>query len=396
MQRTVEKAFFALLRFEINGDELCDEIKNLITPEMLPALFKLSKRHDLAHLIGDALDKNELLPDGTEAKKRFLQERSMAVYRVEQLNYELESICRILEDNKIPHIPLKGSVLRKYYPKFWMRTSCDIDVLVKKEDLERATRALKSCGFTYKEMQSHDVQFWAESGVHIELHFDLIEESVAPKSAKTLSRAWERTNPCDGWKYRLEFDDEFFSLYHIAHMAKHFLNGGCGIRPFLDLWIMERKMPYDKEKLREMLKEGGLLAFYENANHLAGFWFAEIEPSDTVKAMEEYILRGGVYGTTENKVAVSREKLKNKFLFILSCIFLSHENLCQVYPSLKGKKWLTPFYQVRRWFRIIFKGASKNTSSTLRAYDSVSKERKQDVKNLLDDLGLCITDGKGF
>ena len=81
MQRKAEKIFFALLRFEINGDELCDEVKDLITLEMLPALFKLSKRHDLAHLIGDALDKNGLLPDGTEAKKHFLQERNMAVYR---------------------------------------------------------------------------------------------------------------------------------------------------------------------------------------------------------------------------------------------------------------------------------------------------------------------------
>ena len=84
MQRTVEKVFFALIRFEINGDELCDEMKNLITPEMLPALFKLSKRHDLVHLIGNALDKNGLLPKNTEAKKRFLQERNMAVYRYEQ------------------------------------------------------------------------------------------------------------------------------------------------------------------------------------------------------------------------------------------------------------------------------------------------------------------------
>ena len=73
MQQAVEKVFFALISFEINGDELCDEIKNLITPDILPALFKLSKRHDLAHLVGDAFDKNGLLPDGTEAKKRFLQ-----------------------------------------------------------------------------------------------------------------------------------------------------------------------------------------------------------------------------------------------------------------------------------------------------------------------------------
>ena len=108
MQRTVEKVFFALIRFEINGDELCDEMKNLITPEMLPALFKLSKRHDLAHLIGDALDKNGLLPEGTEAKKRFLQERNMAVYRYEQIQYEIEQICDVLEKARIPFIPLKG------------------------------------------------------------------------------------------------------------------------------------------------------------------------------------------------------------------------------------------------------------------------------------------------
>ena len=127
MQRTVEKVFFALIRFEIKGDELCDEIKNLLTPEMLPALFKLSKRHDLAHLIGDALDKNGLLPDETEAKKRFLQERNMAVFRIEQLQYEFEQICQTLEETKIPFLPLKGSVLRGYYPESWMRTSCDID-----------------------------------------------------------------------------------------------------------------------------------------------------------------------------------------------------------------------------------------------------------------------------
>ena len=82
MQRTVEKVFFALIRFEINGEELCEDIKNLITPEMLPALFKLSKRHDLAHLIGDALEKNGLLPDDSEAKKRFLQERHIGAQRL--------------------------------------------------------------------------------------------------------------------------------------------------------------------------------------------------------------------------------------------------------------------------------------------------------------------------
>ena len=70
MQRVVEKIFFALIRFEINGTDIDNDIKNSITPEVLPALFHLSKKHDLAHLIGDALDKNSLLPDGLGINER--------------------------------------------------------------------------------------------------------------------------------------------------------------------------------------------------------------------------------------------------------------------------------------------------------------------------------------
>ena len=102
MQRMIEKAFFALLCFEINGEELEDELNNLITPEILPALFKLAKRHDLAHLIGDALDKNGLLEEGSEAQKRFLRERNMAVYRYEQIQYEFEQICELIKSKCIP------------------------------------------------------------------------------------------------------------------------------------------------------------------------------------------------------------------------------------------------------------------------------------------------------
>ena len=64
MKHKVEKIFFALLRFEIAGVKLSDDVKNLITDDLLPSLFKLSKIHDLAHLIGDALDKNGLLIGG--------------------------------------------------------------------------------------------------------------------------------------------------------------------------------------------------------------------------------------------------------------------------------------------------------------------------------------------
>ena len=124
--QNLQKVFFSLLAFEF-GKELSTDVKNLITQDMLKPLYAISKKHDLAHLLCDALDKNGFLLDGTEACKYFLQERNIAIYRYEQLEYEYEQICNVFEQNKIEFIPLKGCVIRKFYPEPWMRTSCDIE-----------------------------------------------------------------------------------------------------------------------------------------------------------------------------------------------------------------------------------------------------------------------------
>lgn len=389
MQRTAERALFALLRFEINGTKLDEEEQNLITAESLSPLFKIAKRHDLVHLIGDALEKNGFLSNDLDISKLFLHERCMAIYRSEQLRYELEQISNSLEKAQIPFIPLKGSVLRKYYPASWMRTSCDIDILVPETLVESAKNyIIENLHYTYGGATTHDISLYAENGVHLELHYNLIESCIFENNKPILENIWEMVSIKDGLRYHREMRDEVFYFYHLAHMAKHFMNGGCGIRPFLDLWIMKQKMPYDEDALQYLLKQAGLLLFYENACKLSEYWLSEGETDDTIKEMEYYVLRGGVYGTVENKIAVNRGKAKNKFSYIFSSLFLSYENLCIIYPSLKGRKWLTPFYQVKRWFRKLFKGVSRDVRTTLRAYDVVTDEQKQRVNNLLKKIGL--------
>ena len=52
--------------------------------------------------------------------------------------------------------------------------------------------------------------------------------------------------------------DEMFYFYHIAHMAKHFEEGGCGIRPFIDLWTLDNIKDVDHDKRDELLSRGNL------------------------------------------------------------------------------------------------------------------------------------------
>lgn len=385
----VQTIMFALLRYELEGTNVSQEVKNAITPEILPALYKLAKAHDLVHMIANALDKLGCLTAESEARKHFLQQRNMAVYRYEQFRYELEEISRVLEETQVEHIPLKGSVLREYYPEPWHRTSCDIDVFLRKEDLEKAKQALQEkLGYEYAGHCPHDEQMNAPSGVHVELHFDLIEEHIAGQAKEILLEVWERSRPCQGHTYRKELTEEMFYFYHIAHMAKHFKEGGgCGVRSFMDIYIME-KSPFRASKASdELLEQGGYSAFEKVAKRLSKVWFMQEPHDELTEQMENFILRGGVYGSVDNRVSLQAARTKSKTAYFFSRLFLPYRQLKLDYPVLVKHKWLTPVYQVVRWCRILFKD-KKNPTKEFEVNASISAEEKQKTTQFLDALGL--------
>ena len=384
MQRTVEKVFFALIRFEINGSELCEDLKNLITPEILPALFKLAKRHDLAHLIGDALDKNGLLPNGTEAKKRFLQERNMAVYRYEQLQYEFEQICGTLEKAKISFIPLKGSVIRQYYPETWMRTSCDIDILVREEDLEQAIKSLEEeLKYTANTKRDyHDVSLFSESGVHLELHYSLCEnmENIDALLLQVWDYVIPQTESCEK-----KLVDGYFLFHIVAHMLYHFQNGGCGVRPLLDLWLM-RKNITEESQLTEMVAKCGIKTFYQTMVELSECWFGKRAFNEKTLSVQDYLLKAGVYGSKKNSDLAETVKSGSKKKQLMRYIFLPYKNMVILYPILRKVKILLSFFHVWRWITRIFriKKAVKKTEQIL----TQEQEELEEIRVLFEMLNI--------
>ena len=153
---------------------------------------------------------------------------------------EQQTIYKLFEDNAIEFIPLKGAVIRQYYPEPYMRTSCDIDILVHEEDLERAKNALVSA-LNYKSSEKisfHDISLFSLGGIHLELHYNLKEKRQ--NLDELLGKVWDyAVNTKEGKYFKLQ-SPEFYIFYHIAHMANHFLRGGCGIRTFIDLYFIEK------------------------------------------------------------------------------------------------------------------------------------------------------------
>ena len=379
----ITRAMMNLIGSEVCGTEADSGLYTALSDEEKIGLYRLSKKHDLAHIVGNALINGNLLSEG-KLKETYQNEVFTAVYRYETLAYELEELRRVFNEAKIPFIPLKGSVIRRYYPEPWMRTSCDIDILVHEKDLERATKAIQDAlGYSFEGRHYHDVSLFSQSGVHLELHFHLRE--TMENIDGLLTRAWEFAKEKEDYEY--EFLNEFLLFHIYAHASYHFAGGGCGVRTFLDLFLLNKKVKCDSEKLDGFLEEAKIKKFAEEAENLAETWFGKREYTELTKEIEEYVLHGGVYGTLENRVAVEQAK-KGKIGYALSRIWLSYKSLKCLYPSLEKHKWLLPFYEIRRWFSLLFDGGVKRGANELKVNANLSDEKKQAAKNLIDELGL--------
>lgn len=276
----------------------------------------------------------------------------------------LDKICKSLDNAQVPYILLKGAVIRQLYPSPYMRTSGDIDILVHEEDLEKAVGAIEAdTDFKALERVYHDVPM-VNDYVHLELHFTIREnnENIDP----LLDRAWEYAKP-SGKGCGYVFTPEYQIFHVIAHMCHHFLKGGLGIRPFIDLWLLKNRTEYDDEIVRKMCSESNILKFYEECCNMSEVWLENKDRSETSKLLETFCLSGGVFGSDRFQYA-ARQRNKRGLKYVLSRAFPPAYQVKEYYRDETGKKHLLPYYYAKRlqsWF---------------------SKERRAELNKQIDGL----------
>lgn len=377
---------FGLLRCAVFGEEL-DEYTKKEASDKAALLYEMSRHHDLAHLLDYAYKISGIEISDESTSFKFLKQQAMSVMRYENQKLVLDNVSSLFEQEQICFVPLKGSVIRDLYPEPWMRTSCDIDILVHEADLDRAEKLLvEKLGFVSGGRRNyHDISLYSDNDVHLELHFNIKENRK--NIDVLLEKVWHYAKPKAEGTFEHVLTDEFLLFQHVAHMSYHVVDGGCSLRYFLDLYLLENKLIIDKTVFNKTIEKCGLVQFYEISLKLAKVWFSDEKHDDITLSYQRYILNGGMYGTKMNSIAANAKK-KSTFSYVLSRIFAPYEMLCITYPSLKGKKALVPFYQVRRWCRTIKKRRYKNVNVEIQANNSVSKENTDEFSRLLECLKL--------
>ncbi len=382
-ERDIQHILIEILGSQLKAAEPRESIKASLTPDVLSAVYRLAKKHDLAHIVSDFVYRNKLETE-IEAADLLKREELTAFYRCEQLKYAYREICEAFDKAEIAYVPLKGSVIRPYYPNESVRTSCDIDILIHEADIEAAVECLTMVGYDLGERHYHEVSLYSTNKIHLELHFSIKEnmESID----KVLDDAWGYAERADGSRY--DFKKEFFVFHMYAHMAYHFLSGGCGIRSLMDIWVMEHKMDADYTLAEDLLKRAGIYKFAYEMSKIANKCFGE-EGIDTSSDMIlKYIFRGGMYGSSKNSLAVKTAETGSLFAYTLKRLFLPYESMKVLYPILKKVPILLPFCYVARWLGVIFGRKTKRIASEISFVSSISGDNIAEIKEIRRNLGL--------
>ncbi|MBQ4091145.1 MAG: nucleotidyltransferase family protein [Clostridia bacterium] len=347
--------------------------------------LELAEAQDLAQVVAYSLKKSGALPKDNTGDK-LNRSLMLAAYRHEGQAYEIERVSAAFEECGIDFALLKGAVIKNYYPEPFLRTMSDVDILVKEQQLERAEAVLcDKLGYTVRERGPHDVSLFSAGGVHIELHFCLMDEQsigiLGDDAAKLISDAWQTARLLSGSAHSYSLSKEVFYAFHLLHMAKHILNGGCGVKPFLDTYILSK---------RGVPKLSGerLVAFERGVMKLCSVWFGGAEGDEFTASLENYVLSGGVYGNEEQRVVVGQSAKGGRAAYLCSRIFLPYSELKFRYPVLKKHKWLTPIFQIVRWIEIPFKKGITGTRQQLEASFAASQSDRDRLGDLLTQLGL--------
>ena len=383
--RTTEENLFELISNVVFGKKLSFDS---LSKDEIFEIYKIAKKHNILHIISAALIGNGLVND-EKAAAVFEENLNTTVFKGLSMQYAFDRCCELLEKEHIDYIPLKGAVLRPLYPEAWMRVSVDIDILVKPEDHQRTADILvDKLGLRRTEISTpHDITLRADDDTCVEVHFDLIEESIFPKVNEILSDVWSMAEPCDGFTHRHKLPMNIICFYHVAHLAKHMKLGGGGIKDFLDLYLLHLS-GQGIETCVELLEKGGILPFAKAAEELCMVWFGGASHTELTKSLSEFVMSGGLFRSHKNSSILDIKQKHGKLGYYLSRVFVPYDYLKKQYPVIEKHPYLTPVYGFVRLWSLAFGKRKKIRRGVISHHSKISKADVTNTKKLLDTLGL--------
>ncbi len=344
-------------------------------------LFYSASKHKMSHLFYEVLKRSEIsVPEDVE--KKFFKSYKSALKKSAVFDAESEYISEAFSNNKISFLALKGAVIKNFYPDPTMRTMSDLDILLSENDRKKAKEIMLSAGYEITlDNVTHEDVFIKPPFMNIELHYSPVPADQPEYSyyKEKISQLLNHDNP-------RFYEDQYIFL--IVHTAKHFRNGGIGVRAIADIFFFNKHNFSDRNYVENELKKLSLSDFENQMKNLSEMWFADSIENDDLKLIGNYILGSGAFGLNK-QLTLSNKNVKNgnKNSFIFSRLFPSKNKMVSAYPLLKKIPILLPVFWIVRIFNaVLFK--KDKLKSDLKSVENIDKNNVELLKEIFEKSGL--------
>lgn len=354
------------------------------------ALLRLAKAHSVSAMVCMALEQTDAFQHAAETTRlKWLDAKNKAVRKTMLLDAERHRLEKEFAEHGIWYMPLKGSILKDWYPKFGMREMADNDILFDATRRQQVRDIFVNRGYSIESYNKSNHDAYEKQPIYnFEMHVALFHEDRSTLQKK-YENVVDRLVQDEKLPFRYHFTPEDFYVFVVAHAYKHYSHGGTGIRTLADFYVMNRKLGkiLDWEYVESELRSLGILDYERDSRKLSQKLFGNTktvlrsELTEEENQMFAYYLGATTYGNLFNQTLHRMQEFqpdgeplttKTKGKYIISRMFPNME-WCKCYAPVVYKfPVLLPFYWV---WRLIYKGITKRKKVTqeIKALKAVSR-----------------------
>lgn len=340
--------------------------KSRVASMNLQILYTIADYHLLAAAVAFALESAGIYDHV------FAQAKAKAIRKVALMDAEMASIFAKMEEAGIWYMPLKGTVLKDYYPQYGMREMADHDILFDASRADDVKAIMVEMGYDAEHFGTgnHDC-YYKEPVCNFEMHRSLFGAGHDQRLQEYYQDIEKRLV---GAGYEKHFMPAVFYIYMLAHEYKHYSAGGTGLRSILDTYVFLNKASLDTGYVEAEVKKLGIDSFEKENRSLAMHLFGGGELTAADREMLKYILSSGTYGTVIHSVENKMKKngwskiqyMLHRFSVPVSKKNKDYEIYAGAYPLFYKYKVLLPVLPFYRTIRSIRNGRFKSEANAIR------------------------------
>lgn len=262
-----------------------------------------------------------------------------SIYKSENILHIWEQLKKECDEEGIYIIPLKGIVVRDYYPDPSFREMGDLDILYE-GSISSVKKVMKQLGNNkFVAGMKHD-HYMFENGVHIEMHRELVDAITDYNSY--YKNIWDKSISSEGSKFirKLTIDDQYIFVF--IHMKEHLAHQEFMFKMAMDIFLLNKSGVLNRTYIEEELRKIDLYTFEQNFLTVVNAWFNNEVVPEELRDLSELLINFQQISIQQHVEQDAYASGGNKYVYFKQRFFPALEQMESYYGWLKKAPVLLP------------------------------------------------------